>query len=1256
MEIRIRARSLCLATIAFLSIAGIGLSPRPAFGQLSLNNLIVTVSSPPDGAQVRGTVTMTANVTVVGMLTVSGVQFQVDGVNVGGEDTTAPYAVPWNTLTASNGSHSIRAIARDHLGVRYTSNAVQVTVDNSPPTVSINQAGGQRDPTNGAPVNFTVLFSEPVSGFGAADVTVSGTAAGTKNVAVSGGPATYNVAVSGMASDGTVVATIAAGVAVDAAGNGNTASVSSDNAVAFDLSRPSVTINQAAGQPDPAATSPISFTVVFSEPVTGFNASDVTISGTAGGTKTAVVSGGPAVYNVAISGMTNGTVIAALAAGVATDAAGNTSTASTSSDNTVTFDVDTTPPTVTINQASTQSDPTGNSPILFTVVFSEPVNGFSDADVTISGTAGGTKAAAVSGGSSSYTVAVSGMTSEGTVVATIAAGVATDAAGNLNTASTSTDNSVTFATAPPPVTRIEDNDPAVTYTDTGTPWILGYGGGYAWSGGTASLGAVTGQRATLVFNGTGVTWIGFRGPQTGIANVYLDGTLVATVDSYAPTESVQVSLYSTSGLQAGSHTLAIEPTRTKHESSADYYVIVDAFDVIGSGTPPPADTTAPSVAITSPQNGATVSGTIPIVASASDNIGVAGVQFFVDGVAAGTEDTTSPYSFGWDTTTASAGTHTLTAVARDAAGNTTTSASVSVSVTTMPAPATATRFENTDPAITFTDGTDPAAGPVRWWHGSRSRGWSGGTAAFNRAAGALATFTFNGTSISWVGFRAHWAGIARVYIDGVFVQEIDLFNPPDPTDRENGEKDQEIVFRAANLTPGTHTITVESTGRKHGAPGCSADPSAGGDPSTCASDNAVVVDAFDVEPAGPPTVVGTRFEQTAYTAGWSQESSTGARRWSGGTAATSAGGHRASFSFIGTRVSWVGLRGPQNGIAHVFLDGAFHATVDTHSATEIQAAVFTATGLAPGRHTLEIEATGLKNAAATNSLVVIDAFDVKSSFEETDRAVTFSGTWSKENADKAWSGTTLNTGAGTATYSATAGAQAQFNFTGTEVTWIGFRAPYAGVADVWLDGVLAASVDLYAPAEQVRAPVFTATNLSAGPHTLRIDVTGQKNAAAGGALVAVDAFEVTLPQSVPTIARVQETDPAVSYTATSSTDWLQETRSPLRSGETGRLAVPRQDSNFPSGDARVTFTFNGTGIRWIGDRGRNRGMARVILDGGDPIDIDTYAALQDEYQAAVFTVTELAPGNHTITIIVPGTSNPASQGPYIALDSFEIYK
>ena len=69
---------------------------------------------------------------------------------------------------------------------------------------------------------------------------------------------------------GTVIASIAAGVAQDAAGNANTASTSTDNTVTYDVTAPTVTINQAAGQADPTNASPINFTVVFSEPVTDF--------------------------------------------------------------------------------------------------------------------------------------------------------------------------------------------------------------------------------------------------------------------------------------------------------------------------------------------------------------------------------------------------------------------------------------------------------------------------------------------------------------------------------------------------------------------------------------------------------------------------------------------------------------------------------------------------------------------------------------------------------------------------------------------------------------------------------------------------------------------------------------------------------------------------------------------------------------------------------------------------------------------------
>jgi Domain of unknown function (DUF4082)/Bacterial Ig-like domain/Bacterial Ig domain len=93
-----------------------------------------------------------------------------------------------------------------------------------------------------------------------------------------------------------------------------------------------------------------------------------------------------------------------------------------------------------------------------------------------------------------------------------------------------------------------------------------------------------------------------------------------------------------------------------------------------------ADTTVPTVAIRAPADGVTVSGTgVTFSASADDNIGVLGVQFQLDGAALGAEDTTSPYSISWNSTTAANGVHAVSATARDAAGNTATAA-ISVTV------------------------------------------------------------------------------------------------------------------------------------------------------------------------------------------------------------------------------------------------------------------------------------------------------------------------------------------------------------------------------------------------------------------------------------------------------------------------------------------------------------------------------------------------------------------------------------------------
>lgn len=115
------------------------------------------------------------------------------------------------------------------------------------------------------------------------------------------------------------------------------------------------------------------------------------------------------------------------------------------------FTVDSVRPSVTINQAVGQADPATTSPVLFTAVFSEPVIDFTAAKVKITGTAAGTKTITVTGSGSTYTVAVSGFTGNGTVIAAIPASTVHDAANNVNTAATFTDRTITYS-APVPAT------------------------------------------------------------------------------------------------------------------------------------------------------------------------------------------------------------------------------------------------------------------------------------------------------------------------------------------------------------------------------------------------------------------------------------------------------------------------------------------------------------------------------------------------------------------------------------------------------------------------------------------------------------------------------------------------------------------------------------------------------------------------------------------------------------------------------------
>jgi len=1026
-DARAMLESMKAVWAALLMVFGLAWIPSQAQAQLGLGSLIVTMTSPASGSTVSGTVTVSASVSIVGALTVSSVQFQLDGGNLGAPDTSAPYSVSWNTTTTGNGSHTLRAVARDLLGVQYTSNAVTVTVSNAPPppppdttppSVSITSPG------NGQTVSGTVTVTAGASdnvGVVGVQFRIDGANVGAEDTS-----APYSVSwnTTGAANGSHTITAIAR----DAAGNRTTSApvtVTVANAPPSDTTPPTVSITSPSSGQTVSATVTVTASASDNVGVVGVQFS---IDGANLGAEDT-----SAPYSIPwnTASVSNGSHTLAA---VARDAAGNRTSSAP-----VTVTVANAPPPDTTPPAVSITSPANGATISATVTVTASASdnvGVAGVQFQLDGVNGGAEDT-----SAPYSISWD-TTTTGNGPHTLTA-IARDAAGNRTTSAPIT---VTVANAPPSDTTpptISVTSPASGATVSGTTSV------------TASAS-----------DNVGVVGVQFS----------IDGANLGAEDTSAP---YSIS-WNTTAASNGSHTL----TAIARDAAGNRSTSAPVTVTVSNGPPP--DTTPPTVSITSPSNGATVQGMVMLTASASDNVGVIGVQFFGDGTALGPEDATPPYSIFVDSTTARDGAHTITAVARDAAGNRTTSAPVTVTVANNapppppPPPAQATRFEDTDPSVVY-------SGPG--WRADVYAALSNGGATDSDQAGAQATFTFTGTSVSWIGGRWVEEGIARVFLDGSSVTEVDTYSKT--------KEVQVPLFTAVGLANTSHTLTIEVTGQKNVASNLAF----------------VLVDAFDV-----PAATISRLQDTdpsvAFTgSGWLQ-GVTG-DEYSGGTVAGSlTAGDQATFTFTGTGVRWLGELGPDNGgIARVFLDGAFVKEVDTYAPSPdpahhstFQAEHFKATGLADASHTLTIEVTGQQDPAALRAAVIVDAFDVITSGtrrQETDPAVSYTAGWLLGNRDHPYS-------EGTAALSTTPGDRATFTFTGTSVSWIGYRGPQTGIARVILDGaVVVDSLDMYIAGDGPQEAVFTLPGLAAQSHTLTIEVTGSKNPASAGTAIVVDAFDVT---------------------------------------------------------------------------------------------------------------------------------------------------
>ncbi|MBA2557384.1 MAG: Ig-like domain-containing protein, partial [Chloroflexi bacterium] len=228
----------------------------------------------------------------------------------------------------------------------------------------------------------------------------------------------------------------------------------------------------------------------------------------------------------------------------------------------------------------------------------------------------------------------------------------------------------------------------------------------------------------------------------------------------------------------------------------------------------------------------------------------------------------------------------------------------------------------------------------------------------------------------------------------------------------------------------------------------------------------------------------------------------------GAYSASQKAGSRKRFTFTGTNVAIVGRRAPDGGYADVYLDGVKQApALNFYSASaQWRVTMWSRTGLTNRSHTLEVVVRGTRPSGSKGAWVYLDAYQIGTTmYQENHVAV----------RDQFRRVTTTSASGGSydvANHVATSDAGTQpyleLRFKGTGIDWYASRMTTGGEASVYLDGALAATVDLYASSTSYNTRMWSSASLTDGVHTLKIVVTGTRGTASTGTDVTFDSFTV----------------------------------------------------------------------------------------------------------------------------------------------------
>ena len=322
----------------------------------------------------------------------------------------------------------------------------------------------------------------------------------------------------------------------------------------------------------------------------------------------------------------------------------------------------------------------------------------------------------------------------------------------------------------------------------------------------------------------------------------------------------------------------------------------------------------------------------------------------------------------------------------------------------------------------------------------------------------------------------------------------------------------------------------------------------------------------------------------------------------------------ATASYIGTATVTIAATDAHSGVGSTKwrLDGSSWTTGTV------------ATVPSGGIHVLDYYATDAVGNAETMKSA---SFEVQVRVEQTESLLSFDGTWNTITHPSLSGGSSRTTAA--------SGTAVNFAFAGNRVDWIMSRNTNYGIARVIVDGGAPTLVDLYG-SFSFKQKVWSSGTLSNGPHTVRIEYTGTKNAASAGYTIGVDAFDLV---GTLTSRRYEQDDSLLNYEAA----WNNVSHPSLSATTAKTTAIA---------GAAVNVAFSGTRLDWIGSRNTSYGKARVTVDNTASVVVDLYGTFS--FKNVLWSSGTLSPGSHVVRIEYLGEKNASSTGYTISVDAFDV--